>query len=632
MGPIVIIAAVESALLVLGVVVTVAFAAGASRRLGWSPPLLLVLIGIVASFVPGVPSFELDPELVLVGLLPPLLYAAAIRTSLIDFASTKEALMWLSVGFVLACTFAVGFVTWLIVPSISLAAAIALGAVVAPPDAVAATSIARKVGMPRRIVTILEGESLVNDATALVTLSAAITAITGSVTVAAVGTDFLVAALGGVAIGLAAAWVLAWVRRRIEDPVLDTTLSFTAPFIAFLPAEAIHSSGVLAVVVTGLLLGHRAPTLQSATSRLAETTNWATVQFLLENAVFLLIGLQVKGLVEDVADTDLPAGRVALICGTILAATIAVRLVYVMGITGLYMHGPARLRARSWGWATGFVVSWAGMRGVVTLAAVFLLPEETPQREVLRLAAFTVVAGTLLIHGTTLPWIVRRLGLPGPDPAEDALQAASLVTEASRAGLARLEEIRTPDDPEEVIDELRQRADRRANMVWERLGRSHVEIEPPSIAYRRLRMQMLMAEREAIIRARDAGTVDDEVLRAAMASVDLEESLLDRAEDAQARVDHELVAPRSRTGDCEHLRAAPRVAVARTPAGCEECLRDGTRWVHLRLCLDCGHVGCCDSSVGRHADLHFRETGHPVMRSIEPGEAWRWCYIDEHLG
>lgn len=622
----------ESALFVLGIVVTVAFCAGASRRLGWSPPLALVLIGIAASFVPGIPSFELDPELVLVGLLPPLLYAAAIRTSLVDFASTKEALMWLSVGFVIVCTLAVGLVTWLIVPSISLAAAIALGAVVAPPDAVAATSIARKVGMPRRIVTILEGESLVNDATALVALSAAITAITGSVTVASVGFDFLVAALGGVAIGLAVTWALAWVRRRIEDPVLDTTLSFTAPFIAFLPAEAIHSSGVLAVVVTGLLLGHKAPTLQSATSRLAETTNWATVQFLLENAVFLLIGLQVKGLVEDVADTDLSAGRVALICGTILAATIGVRLVYVMGITGLYITGPARLRARSWGWATGFVVSWAGMRGVVTLAAVFLLPEETPQREVLRLAAFTVVAGTLLIHGTTLPWIVRRLGLPAPDPAEDALQAASLVTEASRAGLARLEEIRTPDDPEEIIEQLRQRADRRANMVWERLGRSHEELEPPSIAYRRLRMQMLAAERETIIRARDAGTVDDAVLRSAMAAVDLEESLLDRIEDAQARIDDELTAPVSRTGDCEHLRDAPRVAVARTPNGCEECLRDGTRWVHLRMCLDCGHVGCCDSSVGRHADLHFRETGHPVMRSIEPGEAWRWCYIDEHLG
>jgi Na+/H+ antiporter len=623
---------VESAIQVLAIVIAVAFVAGASRRLGWSPPLALVLVGIVASFVPGVPAFELDPDLVLVALLPPLLYAAAIRTSLVDFASTKEALMWLSVGFVVFSTLAVGLVTWWVVPGVSLAAAIALGAVVAPPDAVAATSIARRVGMPRRIVTILEGESLVNDATALVALSAAITAITGSVTVVTVGRDFLVAAGGGVAVGLAAAWVLAQVRRHIEDPVLDTTLSFTAPFVAFLPAEAIHASGVLAVVVTGLLLGHRAPTLQSAASRIAESTNWRTVQFLLENAVFLLIGLQVKTLVQDVGDAGLGAGRVVLVCATVLVATILVRLVYVMGITGLYQKGPRRLRARAWGWPTGLLVSWAGMRGVVTLAAVFLLPPATPQRDLLRLIAFTVVAGTLLIHGTTLPWLVRRLGLPGPDPAEDALQAASLVTEATRAGLARLEEVRSPTDPEEVIDQLRERAERRANMVWERLGRSQDELEPPSITYRRLRTQMLAAERESIIRARDAGSVDDEVLRAAMTAVDLEESLLDRAEDAQARIDDELTAPHARTGDCEHLRDAPRVAIPRTPNGCEECLRDGTRWVHLRMCLTCGHVGCCDSSVGRHAELHFTQTGHPVMRSIEPGEAWRWCYIDEHLG
>ncbi len=622
----------ESALQVLAIVITVAFVAGASRRLGWSAPLVLVLVGVAASFAPGIPSFELDPDLVLVGLLPPLLYAAAIRTSLVDFASTKEALLWLSVGFVVVSTLAVGLITWWVVPSLSLAAAIALGAVVAPPDAVAATTIARRVGMPRRIVTILEGESLVNDATALVALTAAIAAITGSVTVGSVTFDFVVAAGGGVAIGLAATWLLAQIRRRIEDPVLDTTLSFTAPFVAFLPAEAVHASGVLAVVVTGLLLGHKAPTLQSAASRIAESTNWRTVQFLLENAVFLLIGLQLKELVQEVADTDLGLGRAALVCGTVLIATIAVRVIYVMAITGLYQKGPARLRRRAWGWSTGLVVSWAGMRGVVTLAAVFLLPEETPQREVLRLAAFTVVAGTLLIQGTTLPWLVRRLELPGPDPAEDALQAASLVTEAARAGLERLEEVRTAADPEEVIAQLRERTERRSNMVWERLGRSHDELEPPSVAYRRLRFQMLAAERQAIVRARDAGTVDDEVLRAAMAAVDMEESLLDRIEDAQARIDDELTAPRARTGDCEHLRDAPGVAVARTPNGCEECLRDGTRWVHLRMCLGCGHVGCCDSSVGRHADLHFHETDHPVMRSIEPGEAWRWCYIDEHLG
>jgi CPA1 family monovalent cation:H+ antiporter len=623
---------VEDALQVLAIVVTVAFVAGLSRRMGWPAPLVLVVVGLVASFVPGVPEVELDPDLVLVGLLPPLLYAAAIRTSLVDFAAVKEAILILAVGAVAVTTVAVGLVTWWVVPGISLAAALALGAVVAPPDAVAATTVARRVGMPRRIVTILEGESLLNDAAALVALTAAIAALTESVTVASVTWDFAVAAGGGALVGLAVTWVLARIRRRIEDPVLDTTLSFVAPYVAFLPAEAIEASGVLAVVVTGLLLGHKAPTLQSAASRLAEQINWRTVQFMLENAVFLLIGLQVRSLIEDVGDTDLAVGRVVLICAAVLLATILVRVAYGLVATGVYRAGTARMRRRAWGWSSAIVVSWAGMRGVVTLAAVFLLPEETPQREVLRLAAFTVVAGTLLIHGPTLPWLVRRMRLAGPDPAEDALQSASLVGEATRAGIERLELARSPEDPPEVIAQLRQRAERRANAAWERLGRSREELEPPSAAYRRLRLEMLAAERETIVRARDTGTVDDEVLRAAMTAVDLEESLLDRAGDAQARVDAELEAPRQRAGDCAHLRAAPRVIPARTPGGCEECLRDGTRWVHLRLCLDCGHVGCCDSSVGRHANGHFRETGHPVMRSIEPGEAWRWCYVDQHLG
>jgi Na+/H+ antiporter len=627
-----IIPVVKTALEVLAIVITVAFVAGLSRRRGWSPPLVLVIVGVVASFAPGVPSFELDPDLVLVGLLPPLLYAAAIRSSLIGFATVMDALLLLAVGAVVVTTLAVGLVTWWVVPGISLAAALALGAVVAPPDAVAATAVARRVGMPRRIVTILEGESLLNDATALVAVSAAITALTHSVTVGSIAWDFVVAAGGGALVGLAVTWVLARIRLRIQDPVLDTTLSFLAPFVAFLPAQAIGASGVLAVVVTGLLLGHKAPTLQSASSRLAEQTNWRTVQFLLENVVFLLIGLQMKRLLQGVRDTNLGVGRIVLICAAVLLATILVRVVYVLVSTALYRIGSPRMRRRAWPWSSGIVVSWAGMRGVVTLAAVFLLPPETPQREVLRLAAFTVVAGTLLIQGPTLPWLVRRLRLAGPDAAEDALQAASLVTEATRAGVNRLEEVRSPEDPEEVIVQLRERAERRANMTWERLGRSHDEVEPPSVAYRRLRLEMLAAERATLVRARDAGTVDDEVLRAAMTTVDLEESLLDRAEDAQAQVGGQLEAPAQRAGDCEHLRAAPRVVKPRTPAGCEECLRDGTRWVHLRLCLGCGHVGCCDSSVGKHADRHFDETGHPVMRSIEPGEAWRWCYVDQHLG
>jgi monovalent cation/hydrogen antiporter len=623
---------VESALQVLGLVIAVAFVAGASRRLGWSPPLVLVVVGVAASFVPGVPSFELDPDLVLVGLLPPLLYAAAIRTSLVDFASAKEALLILAVGGVAVTTVVVGLVAWWVVPSISLAAAFALGAVVAPPDAVAATAVARRIGLPRRMVTVLEGESLVNDAAALVALTAAIAAITASVTPLEIGLDFLRAAGGGIAVGLAATWLLAQVRRRISDPVLDTTLSFTAPYVAFLPAEAVHASGVLAVVVTGLLLGHKAPILQSAASRLAESTNWRTVQFMLENAVFLLIGLQVRPIVEAVRDTDLSLGRIVVVCAAVLAATLLVRVLYLMAAVWVYRSGTARMRRRAWSWSTGAVVSWAGMRGVVTLAAVFLLPEETPQRELLQLAAFTVVAGTLLIQGTTLPWLVRRLRLPAPSPAEDALQAAALITAASRAGLARLEEVRAPDDPETVVAQLRERAQLRANGVWERLGRSQEEIEPPAAAYRRLRLQMLDAERQAIVRARDSGTVDDEVLRAAMTAVDLEESLLDPVEDAGVGLDGELRVAGVRAGDCEHLREAPLAVQARTPDGCEECLRDGTTWVHLRLCLGCGHVGCCDSSIGRHASGHFAECGHPVMRSIEPGEAWRWCYVDQHLG
>lgn len=622
----------ESTLEVLAIVLTVALVAGASRRFGLSAPLVLVVVGVAASFVPDMPTFELDPDLVLVVLLPPLLYAAAIRTSLIDFARVKDALLLLAVGLVAVTTFAVGLVAWWVIPSVSLAAALALGAVVAPPDAVAATAVARRIGLPRRIVTVLEGESLLNDATALVALTAATAAITSSVSTAGVAWDFVVAVVGGLAVGLAATWVLATIRRHIDDPVLDTTLSFTAPYVAFLPAEAIHASGVLAVVVTGLLLGHKAPVLQSAASRLSESTNWRTVQFLLENAVFLLIGLQIKPILEDVGDSDLSAGRIALVCVAVLVTTILVRVVYVMAAVAAYQNGTPRMRRGAWSWANGAVVSWAGMRGVVTLAAVFLLPEETPQRETLQLAAFVVVAGTLLIQGTTLPWLVRRLRLPAPSPAEDALQAAALITQASRAGLERLEEVRAPDDPEEVVEQLRMRAELRANGVWERLGRSQDEIEPPSVTYRRLRLQMLNAERNVIVDARDHGTVDDEVLRAAMTAVDLEESLLDPVEDAQSMHEDELRVAAIRAGDCEHLRAAPLVVAARTPEGCEECLRDGTRWVHLRLCLSCGHVGCCESSVGRHATGHFHETRHPVIRSIEPGEAWRWCYVDEHLG
>jgi Na+/H+ antiporter len=525
-------------------------------------------------------------------------------------------------------TITIGFVAWWAIPGISLAAGIALGAVVAPTDAVAATTVARRVGMPRRIVSVLESESLVNDGTALVALNTAIAALSSSVTALEIGWDFVRAAGGGLLIGLAAAFVLSVIRRYITEPVLDTTLSFAAPYVAFLPAQQIHASGALAVVVTGLVLGHKAPVLQSAASRIAENINWRTVQFVLENAVFLLIGLQIRFLIEGVRDDNLPWDQVIPACLVVLAAAIVIRTLWIFAVASVF-----RLFSRpTWSWGMCTIVSWAGMRGVVTLAAVFVLPESTPHREALALVAFGVVAGTLLLQGSTLPWLVRRVNLPGPDPAEDALQAASLVTDAARAGLAVLEQVRSPDDPPEVIERLEDRALRRRNQLWEQLGRSQSEIEPPSAAYYRLRMQMLAAERGSILEARNTGLYDEEVLREALTAIDMEESMLDRIEDAAARLDNELTTAPPRAGDCEHLREAPRVVKANTPEGCEECLRDGTRWVHLRLCLSCGHVGCCDSSPQKHASRHFRETEHPVMRSIEPGEAWRWCFVDETLG
>jgi monovalent cation/hydrogen antiporter len=623
---------VRPAVEILALVIAVALVAGATRRAGLSPPLVLVVVGVIASLVPGVPDYRLDPTVVLIGVLPPLLYAAALRTSLVDVRANRQAIGILAVGAVVFTTVVVGVIAWLLLPKVSLAAGLALGAIVAPPDAVAATTIGRRVGMPRRLVSILEGESLLNDATALVSLRTATAAITASIGVWAVLGDFLVAVVGGVVVGVAIAALLAAIRKRVSDPVLDTTISFIAPFLAYLPAEAIHASGVLAVVVTGLILGHKSPILQSASSRLSEQTNWRTVQFVLENTVFLVIGLQVPDTIRAAWESEIGHDRVVMLCVSVLVATIITRIVWVYAATAIYKFGPAPLRISAWPWAHAALVSWAGMRGVVTLAAAFALPVETPARDALVLAALTVVAGTLLLQGTTLPLLTRRLDLPGPDAAEDALQEAALLSSATRAGLARLDELRSEEDDPSVLDRLEQRVRSRADSAWERLGRGSTSGETPSETYRRLRLEMLAAERQMVLDARDSGTADDEVLRDVLGALDVEESLLDRLDDKQFEIERELTARSEGKELCAHLGEAPIAVRPNTPEGCEECLRNGTHWVHLRLCLYCGHVGCCDSSPERHATRHFEQVKHPVLRSFEPGESWRWCFVDEQLG
>ena len=574
------------------------------RRYDLPAPIILVALGAAGSFLPFVPEVHLTSEVVLVGLLPPLLYGAALQTSLVDFNANRRAILLLSIGLVAFTTAGVAVVAYYLIPGVTWPAAFALGAVVAPPDAVSATAIA------------------VRKAT--------------SVTALSVGADFLLAAAGGVAVGLLMYLLIGRVRRRVTDPVIDTSLSLVTPFVAYVAAEEIHGSGVLAVVIAGLLLGHKAPVLQTATSRIAERLNWRTIQFLLENTVFLLIGLQARWILRDVAESGVPVSDVVKLCVATFVAVVVLRLVWVFPARYLLVRpDPDAETGKHPSWKYTAVLGWAGMRGVVTLAAAFAIPESFDYRETLVLTALVVAAGTLIVQGSTLPVLVRLLGLPAPDPREDALARAALFEKATAAGVEVLDLHSREDDPYNTIEALRERAAQRNTAAWERLGSTHPDDETPSEAYARLRLEMLQAEREKVLHVRSTGKIPHEVIEDVLAALDVEESMLD-VHNARSTELEGAEAVRGVTGTiaaCDHLRSAPRDVESAVEFECEDCVRDGfTAWVHLRKCLECGHMACCDSSPRKHASAHFDESEHPVMRSAEPGEEWRWCFVDSRLG
>jgi hypothetical protein len=414
----------------------------------------------------------------------------------------------------------------------------------------------------------------------------------------------------------------------VTDPVLDSGLSFVTPFAAYIAAEEINASGVISVVVAGLLLGHKAPIIQVAQSRIAERMNWRSIAFLLEGGVFLLIGLQARSIIRDTADDDLGGGRIALVCALVLIAVIVLRIVWVFTARYLLIRPGPDETGKVPPWTYTFLIGWAGMRGVVTLAAAFVIPTDMAHREVLLLIAFAVTAGTLFLQGLTLPWFARVLHVPSPDPGADALARANLLHQASQAGLAELEKLQE-EDPHDVSETIRERVRRRDYAAWERVNTTSAET--PSEIYARRRKLMIDAERRRVLEIRSTGSVPHEVVSEVLAMLDVEESMLDYSEGERARV-RAGVGSVSRDGGCEDLRDA-RVDVApSTPGECEDCVRLGTRWVHLRLCLTCGKVACCDSSPQRHSTAHFHETRHPVIRSAEPGETWRWCYLHELTG
>ena len=611
----------EILLLVVGCVSTVLLVTALGRRLPVPAPLLLLVVGAVASYEPWFPLPELTAEMALFGFLPPLLYAAAVNTSLVDFKDNLPAIGWLSIGFVLFCALGVAAVISGMLP-VPFAAAFAIGAIVAPPDAVAAVAVARRSGLPRRVVTILEGESLLNDATALVALRTAVTALAATVTFWDVGTDLLLAVVVGPLAGWLVAKVSIWLFRVLTEPVMSTTLTFLIPFAAYALAESLHASGVLAVVVAGRIVGHVTPTMRSAPARVATWMNWSTIQYVLEHTVFLLIGLYTHEILDAASTYPVSNLTIALVSGAVLLAVIGLRIVYVMAVRPFLSR-----RHRPLSWREAAIISWAGMRGVVTLAAALTLPVDTPLRPVLLLIALVTVAGTLLIHGLTLPLLARRLGVRGPDPREDALQEAMVTQRSITAGMTALKAVAGPDDAE-LVARLKTIAKRRIDLQWERLGRAKEGSESSAMAQRRLRLAAMAGERAKLLEIRDKGFADHEVLSTLLTELDVEEATLVNREDREREVRE---APPRVEGEapCVHLEEAPAEVDFEAHGECEDCVRLGQEPVELRMCLTCGHIACCDSSPGKHATLHFRRTGHPVMRSIEPGEHWRWCYIDQ---
>ncbi|KOX04193.1 MULTISPECIES: Na+/H+ antiporter [unclassified Streptomyces] len=504
--------------------------AAAARRTPAPAPLLLVAVGLAVSYIPGVPSYTLDPHVVLPLLLPPLLYTSASDSSYLDLRAQLRPVALLSVGYVLFATVVVGWAAYLLVPGLSLPAALVLGAVVAPPDAVAATAVARRVGLPSRITTILQGESLLNDATAITAYKVALGAAVGEGATWAGGIgEFALAAVGGVGIGLVLMAPLHWLRTHLTEPLLQNTLSLLIPFVAYGVAEQAHASGVLAVVVVALYLGHRAWEVDFAT-RLQEEAVWKMVAFVLESAVFALIGLQLPIVLKRLGQYE--GASAAWYALAVFLVVVVARFVWVYPAAFVPRLLSARIREREENptWRGAMVTAWAGMRGVVSLAIAFSIPSSMPDgpRNQILFLTFTTVIGTLVVQGVTLPPLIRLLRFPGRDRQAETLAEANAQAQASRAAEARLDELLSDERnalPPPLADRLRDVLERRRNAVWERLGQVNpVTGESVDDTYRRLSREMISAEREVFVKLRDLRHIDDEMLRALLRRLDLEEA------------------------------------------------------------------------------------------------------------
>jgi CPA1 family monovalent cation:H+ antiporter len=522
---------------ILGMLVSVAALALISRRVRIPYPILLVFGGVAIALIPGLPPVKLEPELVFLFFLPPLLYPAAIFMPWRDFQRNLRSILLLAVGLVLFTTVAVGYLAHYLLPDLPLAAGFALGAIISPPDAIAASAMAEHLRIPRRIITVIEGESLVNDATALVALRFAVASlVTGAFSLNHAAWQFVLVSLGGIGIGLLVGWISFRILKPIDDPPIEITLSLLTPFAAYLPAETFHFSGVLAVVTTGLYHGWRLPEFTSSRTRLTGGPVWLMIEFLLNGFIFLLIGLQLPEVLRHLS--GYPVRQLIRDAGVISGAVIVIRIVWVFPAAYLprLLFKSIRQTDRFPDWRNVTIVAWTGMRGVVSLAAALALPltiqggAPFPGRDMILFLTFVVILVTLVVQGLSLPPLIRLLGVE--DDGAEIQEERIARLKANQAGLARINEIAAAETVDErLLDRMRaDYEDRIRQLKNEGDGTQKSSGAMFSSGYERLSRAALKEERRTILDLRNQRVINDEALRRIQRDLDLAETRLKRAE------------------------------------------------------------------------------------------------------
>ena len=524
----------EAELLIAGLLVAVAGLGALARRLSLPYPIVLVLGGTVVGFVPGLPEVELDPEVVLVVFLPPLLYGSAIFANFNDLRTNLRGLTLSTVALVLATMCAVAVAAHALIPGLPWEAAFVLGAIVSPTDPLAAATIMRRLEVPRRMVSAIEGEGLFNDATALVAYRFAVAAVVaGSFSLAEAGARFVLGAAAGVAIGLAVGWLSGEVRKRISDVQVNVTISLLTGYAAFVPADAIGASAVLATVTAGLYMGLRGPQILPTRARLQGYFVWEILDYIVNAILFVLIGLQLRTVVDDLGGFS-----AAELIGwglAVSAVVVGTRMVWFFTVPYLIRAIDRRpsQRARRLSAGYRFVLGWSGMRGAVSLAVALALPLTTdaggefPQRDLIVFITFAVIFFTLVVQGLSLPALIRRMGIDdGGADAEEEVRARLVATKAALEQIdALLEEEWTRN---ETLERMRGLYEYRKRRFAARAGKIEDDgYEDRSLVYQQTVQVVIGAQREALLRLRNDGGLSNEVMMRVLRELDLEESRLE---------------------------------------------------------------------------------------------------------